>query len=134
MNSAVNETQSLSSAASDSDTALDEAVVGLTLGVPREGPRRLLNVALAATMLVIALPVMVLIAIVIKLTSRGPVFYTQTRIGLNTRLSRDLPTRLGRRRACDLGGRPFVIYKFRTMREDAERESGAVWARRNDPR
>jgi lipopolysaccharide/colanic/teichoic acid biosynthesis glycosyltransferase len=98
-----------------------------------EGARRSLNIAVAAVMVVATLPLMVLIAILIKLTSTGPILYRQTRIGLDTRNDGDLPFRRGRRRACDLGGRPFVIYKFRTMRVGAER-GGAVWAKKNDPR
>jgi exopolysaccharide biosynthesis polyprenyl glycosylphosphotransferase len=58
---------------------------------------------------------MLLIAILIKLTSpRGPVFLIQERVGLD--------------------GRPFPIIKFRTMRPDAEKDTGAIWARPNDPR
>lgn len=102
--------------------------------VPPEGPRRLLNVSVAGLLLLAALPAMIVIAILIKLTSPGPVLYTQTRIGVNRRNPHDNPLRRGRKRTCDLGGRPFVIYKFRTMRSDAEHDSGAVWAARNDPR
>ena len=47
-------------------------------------------------------------------TSRGPVFYRQERMGLD--------------------GKPFTIYKFRSMYDDAERETGPVWARDDDPR
>ena len=92
------------------------------------------NVVVATILLILAFPLMVLIAIVIKATSSGPIFYRQTRIGLDTRTPGDIPVRVGRRRSCDLGGRPFVIYKFRTMRVGAERGSGAVWASRDDPR
>lgn len=99
-----------------------------------EGPRRALNVAVATIALILALPVMVLVAVVVRLTSPGPVFYTQTRIGLNRRFREVRPNPASRHRACDLGGQPFVIYKFRTMRVDAERESGAVWATKRDPR
>jgi lipopolysaccharide/colanic/teichoic acid biosynthesis glycosyltransferase len=42
--------------------------------------------------------------------------------------------RVGERRREDLFGRPFTVYKFRTMRVDAEKHSGAVWAQKNDPR
>jgi lipopolysaccharide/colanic/teichoic acid biosynthesis glycosyltransferase len=91
---------------------------------------RVMNVIIAAFALFIALPLLLLIAVAIKLTSRGPVFYTQERVGLDRRV----PGTNDRRRTLDLGGRPFTIYKFRTMRVDAERESGAVWATQDDPR
>lgn len=99
-----------------------------------EEPRRLLNVAVATASLVVALPLMIVVAVLVRLTSAGPVFYTQTRIGINRRLREQRPSPAARHRACDLGGQPFVIYKFRTMRVDAERDSGAVWATRKDPR
>lgn len=101
---------------------------------PVEGPRRLLNVAVAVVLLIIAMPVMILIAVLTKLTSKGPILYRQTRIGMDHRLPGDVPLRISRQRVCDLGGRPFVIYKFRTMRVDAERGTGAVWAKEKDPR
>lgn len=101
---------------------------------PSEGARRGLNVAVAIVLLIIAMPVMIVIAVLTKLTSKGPILYRQTRIGMDHRLPGDVPLRISRRRVCDLGGRPFVIYKFRTMRTDAERGTGAVWAKEKDPR
>jgi lipopolysaccharide/colanic/teichoic acid biosynthesis glycosyltransferase len=93
---------------------------------------RSLNCLLALIALVLALPVLLIIAVAVKLTSRGPVLYTQERVGLDRRLpGRQVQTH---RRGPDLGGRPFTIYKFRTMRVDAERGSGAVWAQQEDPR
>src|SRR5258706_9453020 len=85
---------------------------------------RALNVAVALVGLAITFPVWVLIAVLVKLTSRGPVFYTQTRVGLDSR-----STGAGGsdpRRRYDLGGRPFTIYKFRTMTVDAETNGHAV--------
>jgi lipopolysaccharide/colanic/teichoic acid biosynthesis glycosyltransferase len=67
----------------------------------------------AAALLVLALPLAVLASLV-KLTSRGPIFYRQERMGLD--------------------GKPFMIYKFRSMYEDAEAVSGPVFASANDPR
>ena len=75
---------------------------------------------------------LLLIALAVKLTSRGPVLYVQDRVGLDRRLRRFFGD--NHRRADDLGGRPFRIYKFRTMTVDAEHRSGAVWAAQDDPR
>src|SRR2546426_6034459 len=78
--------------------------------------RRGLNVVVAAIGILLTLPLMLLIAVAIKLTSRGPILYRQTRIGLGRRR----PGRAGgnTRRHVDYGGRPFTIYKFRTMYVD----------------
>lgn len=93
---------------------------------------RCVNLALASASLVVLSPVIVLVAIAVKLTSRGPVVYSQTRVGLDRR--RHVIDALYSNRKQDQGGMIFTIYKFRTMRADAERNSGAVWATRNDPR
>jgi len=92
--------------------------------------RRALNVAVAGLGLVVAAPLMALIAVAIKLTSRGPVFYTQTRVGIDRRkyLSRN------HRRAADLGGQPFRIYKFRTMAVAQADHATERWATKDDPR
>jgi lipopolysaccharide/colanic/teichoic acid biosynthesis glycosyltransferase len=103
--------------------------------IPRdrhEGLNRVVNFALAALALLVAFPVLVILAIAVKLTSRGPILYAQTRVGLDRRWRSTLA--LQERRLEDLGGQVFTIYKFRTMRVDAERGSGAVWAQENDPR
>jgi exopolysaccharide biosynthesis polyprenyl glycosylphosphotransferase len=57
---------------------------------------------------------MLLVALAVKLTSAGPVLYRQTRVGKN--------------------GAPFLLYKFRSMRANAEAQTGAVWASKDDPR
>ncbi|MBA2293056.1 MAG: sugar transferase [Gemmatimonadales bacterium] len=100
--------------------------------VNHERAIRALNVVVALVALVVCLPVFVLIAIAIKLTSRGPVIYTQTRVGLDAR-QRGTP-RDDSRRASDIGGKPFVIYKFRTMTTNAESAGQAVWATAHDQR
>jgi lipopolysaccharide/colanic/teichoic acid biosynthesis glycosyltransferase len=93
---------------------------------------RVFNVAVALLMITASLPVMVITALLIRLSSRGPVFYTQVRVGLDRRWNRTRA--LNERRREDLGGTPFTIYKFRSMRVDAEVNGQAVWAKQNDDR
>ena len=112
-----------------------EATEALIDVVPRERSDRLnraVNLTIGLLVLVLLSPLFVLIAIAIKLTSRGPIFYTQTRVGIDRRSRRDLAIR--ERRLQDLGGSAFTIYKFRSMYVNAEGKSGAVWATANDPR
>ena len=93
--------------------------------------RRVLNVVIAAVSLVVAAPLMLVIALLIKLSSPGPVFYTQTRVGLDRR--DPLDTRGDGRRQVDYGGKLFTIYKFRTMRPSTQ-AAAQVWASPNDSR
>src|SRR5262245_37746217 len=102
------------------------------VAVPTDRPRRVLNVLVALLGLILTFPIWGLIAIAIKLTSRGPVFYAQTRVGLDARGTGIRPN--DPRRKQDIGGRPFRIYKFRTMTVDAEHGTGAVWAAKDDCR
>ncbi|HUM00604.1 MAG TPA: sugar transferase [Mycobacterium sp.] len=97
-----------------------------------EALRRALNVTVAAAGLVAVTPLMVVIALAIKLTSRGPVFYTQMRVGMDRRAP-GAPAGNSRRRH-DSGGRPFRIYKFRTMSTAQQSATAEVWAQQNDPR
>ncbi|HEV8616453.1 MAG TPA: undecaprenyl-phosphate glucose phosphotransferase [Methylomirabilota bacterium] len=76
--------------------------------------KRGFDLVLGALALLGALPVMLVVALAIRLTSAGPVLYRQERMGLD--------------------GRRFAMLKFRTMRLDAEAESGPQWARPDDPR
>lgn len=95
---------------------------------------RAVNVAVAALLLLVASPILILAAIAIKLTSPGPIFYLQTRVGVDRRRRRSPVGTDYDRRGHDIGGQVFQIYKLRTMRADAEKQSGAVWAARRDPR
>ena len=79
-----------------------------------EAYRQGIEYLVAALLLAVALPVMAIAILLIKLTSRGPAFYLQTRLGRY--------------------GRLYTIYKLRTMVNNCERFSGACWAKTNDPR
>jgi lipopolysaccharide/colanic/teichoic acid biosynthesis glycosyltransferase len=105
---------------------------GLAPAVRSEMLSRVLNVVIAAIALLFLAPVCVLVALAVKLTSRGPVFYTQTRVGLDRRWTRTRA--INDRRVEDLGGQPFTILKFRSMTVDAEANGQAVWATKHDAR
>lgn len=91
---------------------------------------RFLNVTAALVGIALTLPAMALVAIAVKLTSRGPVLYTQTRVGVDRRGSSG--RKHDSRRQRDVGGQPFRIYKFRTMRADSGTRQ--VWATQDDDR
>jgi lipopolysaccharide/colanic/teichoic acid biosynthesis glycosyltransferase len=93
--------------------------------------RRLLNVIIAATAAIVTLPVTIVIGLLIKLTSPGPILYTQARVGVDRRGDGDgVPDG---RRVVDYGGRLFRIYKFRTMYVSPG-DAPQTWAKRDDPR
>jgi sugar transferase (PEP-CTERM system associated) len=87
---------------------------GFRFSILNRSLRRLLNVTAALFGLVLSLPLLPFIALAVKLGSAGPVFYRQQRVGQ--------------------GGKVFYCYKFRTMRKDAEADTGATWASDDDPR
>lgn len=97
----------------------------------RECIRRVLNAVLAAAILVVIAPLMLLIALLVKLTSPGPVLYKQMRVGADRR-SRSRAV-AGCRRSVDCGGALFELYKFRTMYDGADGD-GESWAQPDDPR
>ncbi|HEX7181946.1 MAG TPA: undecaprenyl-phosphate glucose phosphotransferase [Thermoanaerobaculia bacterium] len=76
--------------------------------------KRAMDIAVALTVIVALIPILPVIALLIWLEDRGPIFYRQERMGLD--------------------GKPFMIVKFRSMRVDAEATSGPVWAIKDDPR
>jgi lipopolysaccharide/colanic/teichoic acid biosynthesis glycosyltransferase len=111
---------------------VEDSAAGVSVRERHEGLNRAINVTLALVALLVLSPIFLLIAFLVKLTSRGPVFYSQTRVGIDRRATRN--TAPSHRRIQDLGGQIFTIYKFRTMWVNAEHVSGAVWAAKEDPR
>jgi exopolysaccharide biosynthesis polyprenyl glycosylphosphotransferase len=90
-------------------TVRDVALRGWRMAV-----KRAMDLVVSAITLVLISPLMVFIALLIKMDSPGAVFYAQERMGLDAK--------------------PFQVLKFRSMRVDAERDTGPVWAKKNDPR
>ncbi|KPL24441.1 MAG: hypothetical protein AMJ93_02300 [Anaerolineae bacterium SM23_84] len=90
-------------------TIRDAALRGWRLGL-----KRAMDVVIGAVTVILLSPVMLFIALLVKLDSPGPVFYAQERMGLDAR--------------------PFQMLKFRSMRADAEQETGPVWTTKDDPR
>ena len=80
----------------------------------KELAKRVLDLVLATVGLIITWPLMIATAIAVRLDSAGPILFAQERVGQD--------------------GRPFTLYKFRSMRADAEKLSGPVWAQEDDPR
>lgn len=76
--------------------------------------KRIMDIAISMIALVLLSPFLAVIAALVKLTSPGPIFFKQERCGLN--------------------GKSFQMLKFRSMRVDAEKETGAVWTQKDDPR
>jgi sugar transferase (PEP-CTERM system associated) len=76
--------------------------------------QRLIDIGLSLGGLILSSPIMLLSAMAIKIESRGPVIFSQVRLGLHEK--------------------PYTLFKFRTMVSDAEKLSGPIWAERNDPR
>jgi lipopolysaccharide/colanic/teichoic acid biosynthesis glycosyltransferase len=110
--------------------------------VTGEGWKRALDILIASAGLVVVSPLMLVAAIAVKATSPGPVLYRQERIGINRRLVErrgageeySQNRRRRDRRVLVNFGRPFTIYKFRTMVVDAERGTPPLWAKERDPR
>ena len=98
----------------------DEAglAVDVASGVGASGPypaiKGAIDLVAAAVLLVLAMPMILAAMVLVKLTSRGPSLYSQRRLGRH--------------------GRPFTIYKIRTMYRDCELRSGPQWSSQDDPR
>ena len=93
-----------------SDLAIGEGLISPA----HAAAKRMFDLLASGVLLLLAAPVLAVLAVVIKLDSEGPVFYSQERVGR--------------------GGRIYKVYKLRTMRQDAEKLSGPVWASQKDPR
>lgn len=76
--------------------------------------KRVSDVLLCSLLVILTSPLLLIVALLVKLTSKGPVFYLQERVGLNNR--------------------PFRLFKFRSMRQDAEKDGTPQWAAKKDPR
>jgi sugar transferase (PEP-CTERM system associated) len=76
--------------------------------------KRAIDLVLSLSMLVLLFPLIVMVAILIKLDSKGPVLFSQERVGQNRK--------------------PYMVHKFRSMRQDAEAHTGPVWAQSDDDR
>jgi len=76
--------------------------------------KRFIDIALSLALLAVTAPVMAVVAILIKLETPGPAVFSQERVGFM--------------------GQRFTVYKFRSMRQDAERHTGPTWAKENDDR
>lgn len=88
--------------------------IGQTVPKYRLIDKRICDIVFGTIFGVISLPIILVFAVIIKLTSKGPVFFKQKRVGYM--------------------GKPITITKLRSMRNDAEKKTGAVWATKNDPR
>ena len=88
--------------------------IGKPIPLSRLWLKRIFDIILALIGMIILFIAVIIFAPIIKLTSPGPVFYSQKRVGYM--------------------GRPITIRKFRSMRNDAEKKTGAVWAQKDDPR
>ena len=93
------------------------SLVSVFIGVARAQYRifkRLFDIIFASMVLVVVSPLFLIFSVLIRLDSPGAIFFSQVRLGKS--------------------GKPFRIFKFRTMRKNAELETGPVWAREDDPR
>jgi lipopolysaccharide/colanic/teichoic acid biosynthesis glycosyltransferase len=109
-----------------------EHVASAAAPKPDDELSHFINITVAALGLLLAAPLFFLIALAIKLSSRGPVLYKQTRIGLDRRWK--TAASHDERRTYDLGGSPFTMYKFRTMVSSAENDDAEIWATPSDAR
>jgi lipopolysaccharide/colanic/teichoic acid biosynthesis glycosyltransferase len=93
---------------------IDSRANARTVTSPYEQVRIVVDVGLAASLLIITSPILLIAMVMVRVSSRGPALYMQRRLGLR--------------------GRVFTIYKIRTMYQDSERHTGAVWTVPGDKR
>jgi exopolysaccharide biosynthesis polyprenyl glycosylphosphotransferase len=79
-----------------------------------KGTKRLFDIVFSLTILAIMAPIMIIVAVLVRISSKGPAVFAQERVGRF--------------------GKPYIMFKFRTMVADAEKATGPVWAQENDPR
>lgn len=89
-------------------------MIGKPIPKSRLISKRICDIIFGTIFGIVSLPIIFIFAILIKLTSKGPVFFRQERVGYM--------------------GKPIWIIKLRSMKNDAEKKTGAVWATKNDPR
>jgi sugar transferase (PEP-CTERM system associated) len=87
---------------------------GFTKGIGRRIFKRITDILFSLALLIITLPIILIAILLIKLDSKGPILFSQERVGQNRK--------------------PYMIHKFRSMVTDAEKKSGPVWAQSNDDR
>jgi exopolysaccharide biosynthesis polyprenyl glycosylphosphotransferase len=79
-----------------------------------KGTKRIFDLVFSILILLVTAPILLVVALLIRVTSPGPAIFAQERVGRF--------------------GKPYTMYKFRTMKQNAEKETGPVWAKENDPR
>ncbi len=79
-----------------------------------KGTKRLFDIVLSLAILAVTAPILIVVVLLVRLSSKGPAIFAQERVGRF--------------------GKPYTMYKFRTMVADAEKATGPVWAKENDPR
>ncbi len=87
---------------------------GFQKSISRRVFKRCVDLVLAFVLLIVLFPILLLVAILIRLDSSGPIFFSQERVGENKK--------------------PYMVHKFRSMVDEAEKQSGPVWAQSDDPR
>jgi len=87
---------------------------GFTQAILKQTEKRIMDIVISSALLILTFPILLLSALAVKLESPGPIFYRQERVGWR--------------------GKPFTVYKFRSMDEDAEGDGVAVWAKADDDR